>query len=285
VTDTGRTGRFGYRDVRGGVAAALAVAAALGAFGCAHTGGASGSVREARVIWMRDATVYVVGRDSLPFEPGTPIVIREGGKPRASGQVRTIVDGGLAVVTLTSGSLDGVTKLERLEVATEGLSLRPPSLLRVGYPSSGRGASPVPCAHRVLPPPLLAYRTEVLAERAWRGVRDDTAASSSRPGDAPPAWPDTMLVRLFDDSADEEIALQRGEIDVAVFWPGEVSRYLRERWPDGENLEGAFAGTDSAGAAGLVCPIVARSHWVPYVRTMNHALASLLDCAPQGGAR
>jgi hypothetical protein len=39
--------------------------------------------------------------------------------------------------------------------------------------------------------------------------------------------PDTLLVRAFDDATDEEIALERGELDVAVFWPGEVSARMR----------------------------------------------------------
>jgi hypothetical protein len=36
----------------------------------------------------------------------------------------------------------------------------------------------------------------------------------------------------YDDAADEEIAVQRGEVDVALFWPGELSPRLRTdpRW-------------------------------------------------------
>jgi hypothetical protein len=47
-----------------------------------------------------------------------------------------------------------------------------------------------------------------------------------------PPEPDTLQVRLFDDAADEEIALERGELDAAVFWPGEASNHIREsmRW-------------------------------------------------------
>jgi hypothetical protein len=44
--------------------------------------------------------------------------------------------------------------------------------------------------------------------------------------------PDTLLVRTFTDAADQEIALERGEVDVAVFWPGEPSARMRAdpRW-------------------------------------------------------
>jgi hypothetical protein len=47
-------------------------------------------------------------------------------------------------------------------------------------------------------------------------------------------WPDTLLVRLFDEATDEEIGLMRGELDVAVFWPGELSTQMREdpKWKD-----------------------------------------------------
>jgi hypothetical protein len=70
--------------------------------------------------------------------------------------------------------------------------------------------------------------------------------------DAP--WPDTLLVRLFDEAADEEIALERGELDAAVFWPGEVSSHLREQplWRDylsGTMKRGVVAATWKAADA------------------------------------
>lgn len=49
----------------------------------------------------------------------------------------------------------------------------------------------------------------------------DSTAGSSR------TQPDSILVTLFDEAIDEEIALERAEIDVAVFWPGELSSRLR----------------------------------------------------------
>ena len=53
------------------------------------------------------------------------------------------------------------------------------------------------------------------------------------PSDAPVfGAPETLDVRLFADVADQEIALERDELDVAVFWPGERSARIRddERW-------------------------------------------------------
>jgi hypothetical protein len=45
-------------------------------------------------------------------------------------------------------------------------------------------------------------------------------------------WPDTLIVRFYDESADEEIAIERAELDVAVFWPAELSSHMRTspRW-------------------------------------------------------
>jgi hypothetical protein len=45
-------------------------------------------------------------------------------------------------------------------------------------------------------------------------------------------WPRRLEARRFDDIADEEIALERGEIDVGLFWPGELSTRMRKdsRW-------------------------------------------------------
>jgi hypothetical protein len=68
------------------------------------------------------------------------------------------------------------------------------------------------------------------------------------PGGAP--WPDTMLVRLFGDVADEEIALERGELDLAVFWPGEASSRLRSD-PRGWDL---IRGARSRGVLATVAP-------------------------------
>jgi len=55
-------------------------------------------------------------------------------------------------------------------------------------------------------------------------------------------WPDTIHVHLFDEASDQEIALERGDIDAAVFWPAELSTRMRgdARWsadvePDPDN--------------------------------------------------
>jgi hypothetical protein len=86
------------------------------------------------------------------------------------------------------------------------------------------------------------------------------------PNDAPLA-PDTLLVRLFADAADEEIALERGELDVAVFWPGELTSRMRSdaRWRDaarGVRAHGVLVGVPAATDT-LVVPLAD-------LLTMNH---------------
>jgi hypothetical protein len=61
-------------------------------------------------------------------------------------------------------------------------------------------------------------------------------------------------VRLFDDATDQEIALERGELDVAIFWPGERSIHLRDapRWRSdlfGTRARGVIAGAWLDGSA------------------------------------
>jgi hypothetical protein len=76
-----------------------------------------------------------------------------------------------------------------------------------------------------------AYRRETLGVDALRLV----AADSVRAGIV---WPETLFVRFFGDRADEEIALERGELDLGVFWPGEPSARSRQRYSGDETLLG-----------------------------------------------
>jgi hypothetical protein len=102
-------------------------------------------------------------------------------------------------------------------------------LLRVGLPGRGRTNLLFACGVPGLAPRLgpTSYAADTSGAGGHRLVR------TPEPGDAPIA-PDTLLVRLFADAADEEIALERGEVDVAVFWPGELSARMRgdARWRD-----------------------------------------------------
>jgi hypothetical protein len=170
---------------------------------------------DARIVWARADRAYIAAADSIALAPGDLLTVMKGKKSIAEGQVLQVLAHDLAAARITSGSLDR-TKLDRLRIRAERPPLRALPLLRIGYP--GRGYSLFDCT-RAVPhvPDSTAYHTDSLAENAYQLVRAGGAAP----------WPDTILVRLFADGFDEEIALERGELDVAVFWPGELSARMR----------------------------------------------------------
>lgn len=286
MSDTKRTWRFvGSVTVGAGW-----IAAAMTLFGCAHSGGPAAS--GLHVIWARDATVYVAGSDSIRLDTGTLVVIRNGARPIASGHVDRVVDGTLAVVSLTSGPFPLSKKWAELSVSAERGAFTAAPLLRLGYPANGRRWFATICQRRPIPPEGLAtsYRSEVIAERSWRGVRVSAPSASTSAGPTT-TWPDTLLLRLFDDAADEEIALLRGEVDAAIFWPDETSRYLLEQWSAGTALRGAWRPpanaiidweSPSARAAGTACPIVTTAAWKGYLQSLGpDSLVNLLRCEPK----
>jgi len=114
----------------------------------------------------------------------------------------------------------------------------------VGVPGPERPNLLFACDGTSLEPPAAAsYREESARGGTRRLVRPPGAAASP--------WPDTLVVRRFADPADEEIALERGELDAAVFWPGEVSPRAGDPGP----RPGLMLGTRSRGlvaAIGLV---------------------------------
>lgn len=178
---------------------------------------------EAKVVWARADRVYIAAPDSLALAPGDLLTLARGKKTVATGEVVQVLARDLAAARLTSGSLERA-RLDRLSVLTERPPLRALAVLRIGYPGRGRASLLFECARSRPRPPLSAFRTDSLAVNAYRFVR--TGDTLGAP------WPDTILVRLFGESADEEIALERGELDLAVFWPGEASSRLRAdpRW-------------------------------------------------------
>jgi hypothetical protein len=109
--------------------------------------------------------------------------------------------------------------------------------LRVGLPAARR--------------PNLLFQCDSLAKDATRGVwigsqgahapiayrwvrERRPALDAPAPRDPGASPTDTLLLIPFDESTDEEIALERGELDAAVFWPGELSARMRNdaRWRD-----------------------------------------------------
>jgi hypothetical protein len=191
----------------------------------------------AQVLWASADRAYVVLAESTEVEPGTVLTFEDGGATIATGEVVVAYEGQLVAVSITSGSFEKVRSLPAVRIRAEPPSIRPLSLLRIGYPAPGRSNLLFTC-DRVTPRPPLdsdLYRVDALSDRSFRFVRRPEVAS-----EAP--WPDTLLVRLFEIAADEEIALERGDLDVAVFWPGEPSPHIRSHTAWKGSPSGSFAG-------------------------------------------
>lgn len=172
-----------------------------------------------RVIWVRGDHIYASLPDSASAAEGDRATFRDRKKTLATGEVDDVIRGEVAVVRVTSGSLAGVRKLDRVRLLFERAPLPALGALRLGVPSARRRPD---CDELVpgVPAAAPAYVPSLMNPLTWRLVRDPASA-------APSAWPDTLIVSLFDESADEEIALERGELDAAVFQSGELSAHLR----------------------------------------------------------
>jgi hypothetical protein len=189
---------------------------AVSGIGCAGS-----SARGARVVWARGDRVYVASPDSVALGPGTILMFNDRGREVAVAEVTDVHDGALIAAKLIMGSFKKVKHLDRLGVTNLPPVVLGPSHLRLGYPAAGRKNLLLDCTYQSLDSSRLAriYKSQMLDARTYRLVRDLTVASP---------YPDTLSVRLFDEIADEEIALERGDLDVAVFWPGEASKHIRE---------------------------------------------------------
>jgi hypothetical protein len=175
-----------------------------------------------RVVWAGAGRLYVLAPDSGAFAPRMRVRVLEKHREVARGEVTEVMDGVLASVALTSGGVRTRAKLDRLEVIVEPAEPRAVATLRIGLPAASRTGLVPPCPASRLDPGALprTYRAESLAVDAIRLVAADSAVAGV-------AWPETLLVRFFGDRADEEIALERGDLEVAVFWPGEPSARAR----------------------------------------------------------
>ena len=174
----------------------------------------------AKLVWTQGARAYIASADSLPLQPGSLLEFRYRREVVATGEVEAVYEDQL-VAAMVSGSFRKVKHLEQVEITA--LPFRPPSRIRVGYPAAGRTCLLFNFTHLTPDTTLLggAFRPESLAVSLFRFVR------TSEPPVAA-AWPDTLWIRLYSEATDEEIALERGDIDVAVFWPGEASAHIRD---------------------------------------------------------
>jgi hypothetical protein len=190
------------------------------------------------------------------------------------------------VARLRAGSSMPSHRLDRLKVDVEGPTLRSPGMLRVGFPALGRSAAYVECGPGE---DIVRVRNARYAALPGTGV-DCACRAGGTPQDAP--WPDTLCTRTYADAVDEEIALERGEIDVAAFWPGELDARFREdvrrgdRWTlvATRRVSTAVA-ADTLDAAGLgvaPCVLVYRNGLDAIVRALGYEpIASLVACGPR----
>jgi hypothetical protein len=256
----GHGGSSGSHAGHGRAPRALAVMLALVFAALLPVRAAAADARERapRVVWAGEGRLYVAAPDSGTLAPRMLVRVLEKGREIAAGEITRVLDGVLASVRLASGGVEAGARLDALAVELAPATVRPAATLRVGVPASGRGALAPPCDAARLDPSALprAYRTEALADGATRLVAADSAAGAG-------AWPETLLVRAFADRADEEIALERGDLDVAVFWPGEPSARLRERVPGiqllrGLRARGAIVARAADGDSVLVASVLPR---------------------------
>jgi len=209
------------------------------------------------IQWAHGNRVYVAPGDSAHFIEGDRLVFALKKKPTVTLHVERVDPGGLASTVIASGSFKGVKDMAQLHlIAVEHTTPREPSgpvLVRIGAPGPRRTGRLWGCDTDSLPMmlPPVGYRVAGWAAESTIFVRDTTGM--------PPEWPRTLVLREFDDGADEEIAFERGELDAAVFWPGELSTRAREqpKWQDylvGNRSRGVLAVVAVNGLAANVAP-------------------------------
>jgi hypothetical protein len=205
--------------------------------------------QDARVIWVREVRVYLAAPDSLSLSPGDRVSFTERGRSRvlATGEVTTRLDAVVRAVWLTSGSLARVRRLDRLRVHTERAVVFL-KRMRLGLPMA-RPSLLFSCVRESI----------AVTPGGYRRIGDREYVNEELRGGV---HPETLVIRFFEDAVDEEIAFERGEIDVAVFWPGELSSRLRElRWRDRTHARWpgyVVAYTDSLAPDSLLLDAVSR---------------------------
>ena len=191
--------------------------------GCAASNARSPSPS---VVWTADRTAYVGSTVDGALAIGDSIEFIERRHTVATGSVASLGTGRLATVMIVSGDLAGVKDLKHVTVRAHRATLAPMNRLRVGFPSAKRGTAFFACRSVELRAPAGSFTAR--DSGATTIFTRDSSSTSVGP------WPGRLEARRFDDVADEEIALERGEIDVAIFWPGELSAHMRNdpRWSE-----------------------------------------------------
>ena len=194
----------------------------------------------AHVVWSQGDRIYLAAPDSLKLEPGTRLTFQDKKKAVATGEVLNVFEQTFIVAKMTSGSFKKIKHPDRLAVLAEPKRPKAPPKLRIGYPSSNRQTLFFACDSVGIDLPSAGFGAVQSSDHLYQLTRKTDLPDTA-------SWPDTLIIRFFDDAADEEIALERNEIDAAMFWPGEPSPHIRDklRWtgePSGLRQRGIVAG-------------------------------------------
>lgn len=232
----------------------------------------------ARVVWTGERDVYLVAKDSVSLEPGARLTFLARADVIATAEVASVLDAHVIAAKISSGGLHGVRDPDRLKIRVGVPEVRTALALRVGVPAVALGAPAARCDSIELNAPAPGgYRADSVGGHESRWVR-------VTPGAAGAPWPDTLVVVAFEDATDEEIALERGELDLGVFWPGDPSGALREnpRWQPlalGVRAHGAFTLVELPGSAAPGAR-AARDEAAPLLDALNRDVfrGDLLPC-------
>jgi hypothetical protein len=222
-----------------GIVAPAMLAARLVAAAPAPDPDTYGHVLAARVLWLSGDRLYLASVDSVALENGMRLTFTKRGKPVASAWIERVVDGHMIAARLLETNASALRKPEQLEVRVSPASPAAPATLRVGIPGRERPHPLASCAgdSLALPAAISGWRVDAPGAREVRYVRPPGPADDAQAV----RWPDTVRVVRFAESTDEEIALERGELDVGVFWPGELSAAMRQGPLGAPLLSGARA--------------------------------------------
>lgn len=175
-----------------------------------------------QIAWSNGTKAYVASADSSHVLEGDRVTFVDDTRSVATGTVTHVDAGGLVAVVLDWTVLATVKHPERMRIGFEHPRPRGLPKLTLGAPATTRAGVLWACGSGQLGAMIPPHGYAIVARGTvpFELVRDTTVASM---------WPDTIVVRTFDDAADEEIALERGEVDAALFWPGELSTHMREQ--------------------------------------------------------
>lgn len=216
-----------------------------------------------RVVWSRGEIAYLECSAPDTLLVGDRLVFVARGDTLALGTVERSDSGGLARAKLGFGGLSVAIAFDRIDVHVLRPGLPTLSSLTIGCPAIDRASSLFACGSGTIAGrlPSAGYTLRGRKPSTQLFVRDSSGVAS--------AWPESLTIWSFRDAADEEIALERGWIDVALFWPGELSTRLREskRWQGFRYgarsrgvIVGVASGETSPAESASVDPLASRSY-------------------------